>query len=79
MKRIDKLVKIYSGTEVTVILLKGRIEEIGINSTVKNDYKSGVEAGFVGGVQSAVDLFIQLSDFERAEPIIRDFISKNRS
>jgi len=79
MKRIDKLVKIYSGTEVTVILLKGRLEEIGINSTVKNDYKSGVEAGFVGGVQSAVDLFIQLSDFERAEPIIRDFISKNRS
>jgi Putative prokaryotic signal transducing protein len=79
VKRIDKLVKIYSGTEVTVILLKGRIEEIGINSTVKNDYKSGVEAGFVGGVQSAVDLFIQLSDFERAEPIIRDFISKNRS
>lgn len=79
MKRIDKLVKIYSGTEVTVILLKGRIEEIGINSTVKNDYKSGVEAGFVGGVQSTVDLFIQLSDFERAEPIIRDFISKNRS
>jgi len=79
VKRIDKLVKIYSGTEVTVILLKGRIEEIGINSTVKNDYKSGVEAGFVGGVQSTVDLFIQLSDFERAEPIIRDFISKNRS
>jgi hypothetical protein len=79
MKRIDKLVKIYSGTEVTVILLKGRLEEIGINSTVKNGYKSGIEAGFVGGVQSAVDLFIQLSDFERAEPIIRDFISKNRS
>jgi hypothetical protein len=79
MKEKNKLIRIYTGTEVTVILLKGRLEELGISSIIKNEYKSGVEVGFVGGVQSAVDLFIQLSDFEKAEPVIRDFIIQNQS
>lgn len=78
MKKKNKLIKIYTGTEVTVILLKGLLEEIGITSTIQNTYKSGVEVGFIGGVQSAVDLFIQQSDFEKAEPLIRDFIAKNK-
>jgi hypothetical protein len=79
MKEKNKLIRIYAGTEVTVILLKGRLEELGISSIIKNEYKSGVEVGFVGGVQSAVDLFIQLADFEIAEPVIREFIIKNKS
>jgi len=79
MKVKNKLIKVYTGTEVTVILLKGLLEEIGVTSTIQNHYKSGIEVGFVGGVQSAIDLFIQQSDFEKAEPLIRDFSSKNKS
>ena len=79
MKEKNKLIKVYTGTEVTVILLKGLLEEIGVTSTIQNNYKSGIEVGFVGGVQSAIDLFIQQSDFEKAESLIRDFISKNKS
>ena len=79
MKEKNKLIKVYSGTEVTVILLKGLLEEIGVMSIIQNDYKLGVDVGFVGGVQSAIDLFIQHSDFEKAESIIRDFIAKNNS
>jgi hypothetical protein len=78
MNEKNKLVKVYTGTEMTVHLLKGLLEEIGVKSTIQNNYKSGIEVGFVGGVQSAVDLFIQQSDFETAEPMIRDFIAKNR-
>jgi hypothetical protein len=78
MKEKDKLIKIYTGTEMTVLTLKGFLEEIGVNSTIQNNYRSGIEVGFVGGVQSAVDLYIQYSDFEKAEPIIRDFITKNK-
>jgi hypothetical protein len=78
MKERNKLVKVYTGTEVTVILLKELLESIGVTSTIQNNYKSGIEVGFVGGVQSAIDLFIQHSDFETAEPLIRDFISKNK-
>ena len=79
MKEKNKLIKVYTGTEVTVILLKGLLEEIGVTSTIQNNYKSGIEVGFVGGVVSAIDLFIQQSDFEKAEPLIRDFIAKIKS
>ena len=79
MKKKNELIRVFTGTEVSVILLKGLLEEIGVSSTIQNDYKSGINVGFVGGVQSAVDLFIQLSDFEKAEPIIRDFTAKNKS
>jgi hypothetical protein len=79
MKEKNKLVKIYTGTEVTVLLLKDLLEDIGVSSTIQNNYKSGIEVGFVGGVQSAIDLFIQQSDFDTAEPLIRDFIAKNKS
>ncbi len=79
MKEINKLVKVYTGTEVTVLLLKELLEEIGIMSTVQNSHKSGVEIGFIGSVQSAIDLFIQQSDYESAEPVIRDFIAQNKS
>jgi hypothetical protein len=79
MKEKNKLVKVYTGTEVTVLLLKDLLEDIGVTSTIQNNYKSGIEVGFVGGVQSAIDLFIQQSDFEGAEPLIRDFIAKNQS
>ena len=79
MKEKNKLVKVYTGTEMTVLLLKDLLEDIGVTSTIQNNYKSGIEVGFVGGVQSAIDLFIQQSDFETAEPLIRDFITKNKS
>jgi hypothetical protein len=79
MKEKNKLVKVYTGTEVTVLLLKDLLEDIGVTSTIQNNYKSGIEVGFVGGVQSSIDLFIKQSDFEAAEPLIRDFIAKNKS
>lgn len=79
MKEKNKLVRVYTGTEVTVFLLKELLEETGVGSTIQNNYKSGVEVGFVGGVQSAIDLYIQQSDFEIAEPLIRDFIAQNKS
>ena len=73
----DQLVRVFSGTEVSVILLKGLLEDIGVISTMRNDYRLGIEVGFVGGVQSSVDLFVQESDFQKAEPVIREFIVKN--
>jgi hypothetical protein len=74
----NELVRIYSGTEVSVIMLKGTLEDIGIGSVIRNGYKSGIEAGFVGGVLSAVDLFIQQSDYEKARPVISEFTARNK-
>ena len=46
MKKATNLIRVFTGTEVTVILLKGKLEEIGISAIIKNDYQSGNTADF---------------------------------
>jgi hypothetical protein len=55
--------------------LKELLVEIGVFSNIRNNYKSGIEVGFVGSVISAIDLCIQQSDYEKTEPIIRAIYS----
>jgi hypothetical protein len=77
MKEENKLIRVYSGTELTVMLLKDELEKFGISAMVQNDFNSGISAGFSGGVPSSVDLFIQEHDLEKAEPIISEFTEVN--
>jgi len=53
------------------------LEEVEISALIKDDFQSGLTVGFVSGVPSAVDLYIQESDLEVAEPIINEFIQNN--
>jgi hypothetical protein len=73
MKENSNLIRVYSGTELTVNLLKDELEKFGISSMIQNDFNSGVSAGFSGGVPSSIDLFIQELDLEKAEPILSEF------
>jgi len=77
MEKENDLVRVYSGTEITVILMKGELEQAGIQSMMQNDFETGLSAGFVGGVPSAVELYIQKADLDKAEPILKDFIKNN--
>jgi len=74
MQNGNDLIRVYTGTEVSVIHLKEELEEGGIDVLLQNDFQSGISAGFVGGVPSAIDVYIKESDMEKAEPIIADFI-----
>ena len=78
MKENNNLIRIYSGTELTVNLLKDELEGFGITSMIQNDFNSGISAGFSGGVPSSVDLFIQERDLGKAEPIVSEFREINR-
>lgn len=75
MKENNKLIRIYSGTEVLVNLLKDKLENTGISATIQNDSNDS----FLRGVPTAIDLYIQQSDFKKAEPIINEFIKKNKA
>ena len=77
MKEKSNLIRVYSGTELTVNLLKDELENFGISSMIQNDFNSGVSAGFSGGVSSSVDLFILELDMEKAESIISEFRAIN--
>ena len=73
MKEKSKLICIYTGTELTVNLLKDELENSGIPGMIQNDFNSGISAGFSGGVPSSVELFIQELYLEKAEPIVSEF------
>jgi hypothetical protein len=69
MKKEKELFKVFSGSEATSILLKNRLEEIGIDAIIKNDSPDA----FFGVSPRVVDLYIEKGDFERAGRIVQDF------
>ncbi len=73
MDEKNELLRVYTGTEITANLLKEELEKNGISGMVRNDFKSGVMAGFSGGMPSNADLYINESDFDKAKPIINKF------
>ena len=75
MEDENNLIRIYSGTEISINLLKEELEENGIAAMIQNDYQSGITAGFFGGGTTAIDLFVQESDLKAAETIVADFIT----
>ena len=78
MKDKNKLIRVFTGNEISAILLKGELEEIGVSALIQNDFRSGIFGGFGGGTPSAVDLFIQQSDQTMAQPIVNEFIETNK-
>lgn len=77
MKEDDNIIRIYTGTEITVNLLKDELEQVGISGVIQNDFESGTSAG-IGGNPSAIDLFIQESDLKKAKSILADFLKINK-
>jgi hypothetical protein len=73
MSENNKLIRVFSGTEIPINLLKNELEQGGISAIIQNDFQSGIMAGFSGGGPSAIDLFILESDLEGAIPIIEGF------
>jgi hypothetical protein len=73
MKTRSKMIRVYSGSELTVNLLKEELEKIGIGCFIQDDFKSGIGAGFSGGVPSSVDLFIKEIDLMRAQLTLREY------
>ena len=76
MEDRDELVHLFTGSEVDVELLKGELEANGIKVLIRNDFQSGVMAGFGGGVPSAIDIYVAASDKEKAREIMKAIIGE---
>lgn len=61
--------RIYTGSEVNVQHLQGLLNEAEISSRVRNDFESGLRAGFGGGVPGQVQLFAISSQYKEAMEI----------
>jgi len=66
MKPGNKLVKVFSGDETMVLLLKDRLEQAGIPALIKNDSHDA----FLQAAPAVIDLYIEESLIEKAGPII---------
>lgn len=77
MRGNSELIKVYTGRDVQVHILKDGLEANGIGAMIRDDFHSGALAGFGGGVPTAIDLFILADDKEKAMPLIDAFISRN--
>lgn len=66
------LMKVFSGSEILALALQEKIEAIGVNVVVKNNIQSARLGGF-GELGQAVELFIQETEFSKANPVIEEF------
>jgi hypothetical protein len=66
------LMKVFSGSEVLAIALQEKLEAAGVETVKKDNIQSARLAGF-GQTDLAVEVFIQETDFAKANPVIEDF------
>ena len=69
----SKHVKFFTGSLIEIQRLQLDLDDQGIPSMVKNNFQSGLRAGFYGGSPSLVELFIYEEDMEKANPILEAF------
>lgn len=65
------LIKIFSGEEILAVTLKERLEESNITVVIRNNNQANVLPSIA--IAKAVELFIQETDFGKANPVIEDF------
>lgn len=68
----DEYKWVYTGTEVNVHHLQDLFAKEGISSREKNDFDSGLRAGFGGGMPGQVQLFVVASREQEAREIVQE-------
>lgn len=66
------LMKVFSGSEILAQALQQRIEAAGVETVIKNNIQSDRMTGFPN-LAAAVEIFIQETDFAKANPVIEEF------
>ncbi|MBQ0736545.1 putative signal transducing protein [Aquimarina celericrescens] len=67
--------RVYTGSLVNIQFLQTLLQDRGINSITRDEMKSGMMAGFGGGVPDHIQLFVKKDDMEEALPIIEKSLS----
>lgn len=64
--------RIYTGSEVNVQFLQELLEKEGIPTRIRNDFDSGLRAGFGGGMRGQVLLFADEAHYDKAVKLAKD-------
>ena len=63
--------KVFSGSEILAQALQQKIEAIGIDVVIRNNNQANVLTSLQN--KKAVEVFIQETDFSKANPVIEEF------
>ena len=69
----SKHMRLFTGSLIEIQRLQLDLDDAQIPSMVKNNFQSGLRAGFYGGSPSQVELFIYEEDNEEAQEILSAF------
>ncbi|MBL7886672.1 MAG: DUF2007 domain-containing protein [Flavobacterium sp.] len=65
------LIKLFSGDEILAQALQQKIEAIGVNTVIRDNNQANVFPSIQS--KKAVELFIQETDFSKANSIVEEF------
>ena len=77
MSTEDNYERVYTGSDVNVQFLQDIFNKAGISSRVRNDFDSGLRAGFGGGLPGQVQLFVIKSHYDEALQIAKTTFPKD--
>ena len=77
MDNVNEYVDFYTGSEISIMGLKVKLEAIDVYGIIQNDVNSGRLAGFGGNVVGDIRLKIKRKDLEKSKPILEAFIESN--
>ncbi|MDR9456910.1 MAG: DUF2007 domain-containing protein [Salegentibacter sp.] len=77
MSNEESYERVYTGSEPNVQYLQEIFDKSGISSRVRNDFDSGLRAGFGGGLPGQVQLFVIKSHYDEALKIAKTTFPKD--
>jgi hypothetical protein len=77
MSTDDNYKRVYTGSEPNVQYLQELFENESISSRVRNDFDSGLRAGFGGGLRGQIQLFVGESHYDQALKIAKSTFPKD--
>lgn len=69
--------RVYTGSDTNVQYLQELFGKAGISSRVRNDFDSGLRAGFGGGLPGQVQLFVVKNHYDEALKIAKTTFPKD--
>jgi hypothetical protein len=69
--------RVYTGSDTNVQYLQELFDKAGISSRVRNDFDSGLRAGFGGGLPGQVQLFVVKNHYDEALNIAKTTFPKD--
>jgi putative signal transducing protein len=71
----EDLIRLYTGSEIDVSVLKEVLDDNQIPSIIKNEMDSGKAAGFGGGYAgSEAHILVSENDYENAKVLLGEFL-----